>query len=91
MERTTQRLFQEVRTLEADLLRTLSEATSAEKSSSKTAADIRALRAAAEAEDMLIAQVSTRCTDRTHEECPLLPLSCLFNTPHTILWCGLLP
>jgi hypothetical protein len=60
VERTTQRLFQEVRALEADLLHTLSEATSAEKSSSKTAADIRALRSAAEAEDMLIAQVRAR-------------------------------
>lgn len=63
MERTTQRLFQEVRALEADLLRTLSEAASAEKSSSKTAADIRARRAAAEAEDMMIVQVSARYHD----------------------------
>lgn len=57
MERTTQRIFQEVRSLEAELLRTLSEQTSAEKSSSKTATDIRALRATAESEEMLIAEV----------------------------------
>lgn len=57
VERVTQRIFQEVRSLEADMLRTLSEQTSAEKSSSKTAADIRALRAAAESEEMLIAEV----------------------------------
>lgn len=56
-KRTTQRIFQEVRALEADLLRTLSEQTSAEKSSIKTAADIRSLRAAAESEEMLIAEV----------------------------------
>lgn len=39
------------------MLRTLSEQTSAEKSSSKTAADIRALRQQAESEEMLIAEV----------------------------------
>jgi hypothetical protein len=57
VERTTQRIFQEVRGLEAEMLRTLSEQTSAEKSSSKTAADIRALRQQAESEEMLIAEV----------------------------------
>lgn len=57
MERTTQRIFQDVRSLEAEMLRTLSEQTSAEKSSSKTATDIRALRASAESEEMLIAEV----------------------------------
>eukprot|EP00878_Enallax_costatus_P036821 GHUV01041386.1.p1 GENE.GHUV01041386.1~~GHUV01041386.1.p1 ORF type:complete len:114 (+),score=38.04 GHUV01041386.1:1103-1444(+) len=39
------------------MLRTLSEQTSAEKSTSKTAADIKALRAAAEAEELRIAEV----------------------------------
>lgn len=57
VERTTQRIFQDVRSLEAELLRTLSEQTSAEKSSSKTAADIRSLRASAESEEMLIVEV----------------------------------
>jgi predicted RNase H-like nuclease (RuvC/YqgF family) len=57
VQRTTQRILQEVSSLEADMLRTLSEQTSAEKSSSKTAADIRSLRAAAESEEMLIAEV----------------------------------
>lgn len=57
VERTMQRIFQEVRGLEAEMLRTLSEQTSAEKSSSKTAADIRALRQQAESEEMLIAEV----------------------------------
>lgn len=57
VERSTQRIFQEVRSLEAEMLRTLSEQTSTEKSSSKTAADIKALRAAAEAEEMVIAEV----------------------------------
>lgn len=57
VERTTQRIFLEVRSLEADMLRTLSEQTSAEKSTSKTAADIRSLRAAADSEEMLIAEV----------------------------------
>jgi hypothetical protein len=57
VERTTQRIFQEVRSLEADMLRTLSEQTSAEKSTSKTVADIRSLRAAAESEEMVIAEV----------------------------------
>lgn len=57
VERSTQRIFQEVRSLEADMLRTLSEQTSTEKSSAKTAADIRALRTQAESEEMLIAEV----------------------------------
>lgn len=39
------------------MLRTLSEQTSTEKSSAKTAADIRALRTQAESEEMLIAEV----------------------------------
>lgn len=57
MERAIQRVFQEIRALESDMLRTLSEQTSAEKSSSKTAADIKALSAAAEAEELRIAEV----------------------------------
>jgi hypothetical protein len=52
-----QRIFQEVHGLEAEMLCTLSEQTSAEKSSSKTAADIRALRQQADSEEMLIAEV----------------------------------
>jgi hypothetical protein len=55
VERATQRVFAELRVLESDMLHTLSEQTSAEKSSSKTAADIRALRAASEAEELRIA------------------------------------
>jgi hypothetical protein len=57
VERATQRIFQDVRSLEAEMLRTLSEQTSTEKSSAKTAADIRALRTQAESEEMLIAEV----------------------------------
>lgn len=57
VERATQRIFQDVRSLEAEMLRTLSEQTSTEKSSAKTAADIRALRTQAESEGMLIAEV----------------------------------
>lgn len=57
VERATQRVFAELRALESDMLHTLSEQTSAEKSSSKTAADIRALRAASEAEELRIAGV----------------------------------
>lgn len=57
MERTTQRIFQDVRSLEAEMLRMLSEQTSTEKSSAKTAADIRALRTQAVSEEMLIAGV----------------------------------
>eukprot|EP00879_Flechtneria_rotunda_P033179 GHRR01036724.1.p1 GENE.GHRR01036724.1~~GHRR01036724.1.p1 ORF type:complete len:546 (+),score=242.57 GHRR01036724.1:177-1814(+) len=57
VERATQCVFQELRALEADMLHTLSEQTSAEKSSSKTAGDIRALRTAAEAEELRIAEI----------------------------------
>ncbi|KAF6257749.1 hypothetical protein COO60DRAFT_1639651 [Scenedesmus sp. NREL 46B-D3] len=57
VERATQRVFAELRALESDMLHTLSEQTSAEKSSFKTAADIRALRAASEAEELRIAEV----------------------------------
>ncbi|KAF8063043.1 CCDC40 [Scenedesmus sp. PABB004] len=57
VERATQRVFAELRTLQGDVLRTLSEQTSAEASSAKTAADVRSLRAAAEDEELRIAGV----------------------------------
>jgi len=57
VERATQRVFQELRALEADMLHTLSEQTSTDKSCGKMAADIRALRAAAELEELHIAEV----------------------------------
>lgn len=50
-------MFQEIHALESDMLHTLSEQTSAEKSSSKTAADIKALRLEAETEELRIAEV----------------------------------
>eukprot|EP00775_Hariotina_reticulata_P007189 gene7189-7403_t len=56
IDRATQRVFQELRALEADMLHTLSEQTSTDKSCSKMAADIRALRAAAELEELHIAE-----------------------------------
>ncbi len=55
MERTIQRAFQQTREQEAELLRVLSEQTSAEKSSAKTTADVRMLRSAFEAEERRIA------------------------------------
>lgn len=57
VERAVQHVFQDIRLLESDMLRTLSEQTSAEKSTSKTAADIKGLRAAAIAEELRIAEV----------------------------------
>jgi hypothetical protein len=56
VERTTQRICLDIRSVEAEVLRLLSEQTSAEKSSAKTAVDVAALRAAAEAEEVAIAE-----------------------------------
>lgn len=46
MDRAVQRAHQDARALEADSLRALSEATTAEKSSAKTATDIQGARGA---------------------------------------------
>jgi hypothetical protein len=57
VQRAITKVYADIRDLEGSMLRTLSEQTTAEKSSSKTAADIKALQQAALAEELRIAGV----------------------------------
>lgn len=56
VDRAIAKAFQDVRSLEGDMVKTLSEQTTAEKSSSKTAADINSLRQRSQQEELRIAE-----------------------------------
>jgi hypothetical protein len=57
VQRGIAKVYADIRDLEGSMLRTLSEQTTAEKSSSKTTADIQALQQSALAEELRIAGV----------------------------------